>query len=222
MSSKPQISTTDESLTDTVVTTNSSDIKSAKPQQTTKAINAYGIQVLKGGNVVGSSFLDSIINAYTNLFSYQPIAVICMLFSVFYYVSILTEAVNKDPFTIVHKNTLALSKDVKTGLVAKSALVPLTKIFEVLKNNKEQAALFCSSIFPYLTKPSGKNAIIASFMFIVAVIGSIPTFEILLLSQLFFLFVQLRDPVHKSFVFVVAVLTCVVGHEFISGVAVNA
>lgn len=218
MSSKPQISTADEVLTDTVVTVNSSDVKSAKPQQTTKAINAYGIQVLKGGNVIGSSFIDSVINAYTNLFSYQPIAVLCMLLSLFYYLSLLNKKADKDPFSIIHNNTLSLSTHADTGALAKCILVPLEKIFLLLKNNKAQSGLFLACIFPYLTKPSSKNAIISSIVFVIAIVAKLPTFEVLLLSQLFFLFVQLRDPVHKTFIAIVAVLTCIVGHEFITNV----
>lgn len=212
MSNKPQVVTTPENVTDTVVSTTNQDVKNARPTPSARAVNAYGVTVLRGGNVLGSSLLDSVIDAYTNVLSYQPVALVLLLISLLYYISKILQQETINPFLMINNSvSTAHSEETNPGF---KALVSFFKVLaRLLVSYEKYFALLFSMSFPYLTKPSSRNAITAFLLFIYCVLSKASYISILFLSQLFFLLVQLRSPKHKAIIILIAVLGIIFGNE---------
>ncbi|URQ09138.1 hypothetical protein [Halyomorpha halys negev-like virus 1] len=219
--SKPQIASSSEVITDTVITSSQQDVKAPRSASTTKAVNSYGISVMRGGNVLGSSFLDGIYDAYSNLMSYQPLATLLMVISIFYYVSMIIDKPALTPFNLIHKNLLTARNSTTTS-PGKALLSTFLLVSDTVKKYPAIAAGACAAGFPYLSKPSTRNAWIAAFLFVAIQFMNFSPLGILALSQLFFLLVQLRNPKHKMFVVAIAIICLFVGHETLSTLSASA
>lgn len=214
-SNKPQIANTSEAVTDSIINSNQQDVKSAKPVGTTRAVNSYGISIMKGGNVLGTSFVEAVMDAYTNVISYQPIATILMLIAVFYYVSHMLDKADSSPFKLIHRNVISTNNSTKNSMV--KAFSGMISIFTATTVDYQPFfAAACALGFPYFSKPSSRNAIISGILMLTVTLMDYKPVAILALSQLYFLMVQLRSPRHKTIVFLIAVICIFISQETVA------
>lgn len=209
---KPQVTTAPSDVTDTVITSNQQDVKTAKPTASTRAVNSYGISVMKGGNVLGTSFVDAVVDAYANILSYQPLATLLLVVSFLYYVTQILNKPDSSPFHLIHKNVETTYNTTSHTLV--QTIAGVCTIFT--KATVDYHSLFagaCAMSFPYFSKPSSRNALISAFLLFTIVIMPFKPIAILALSQLFFLLVQLRAPKHKMIIVVIAIVCVFLSNE---------
>lgn len=210
---KPQVVNTPSEQTGEIITSSQQDSKAPNAQQSNRAFNISGIRILSGGNVLGTPFLPSVLDAYTNLFSYQYIAAFFMVVSTVYFLGKI-HAVTFDIFDSFHSSvttTHANSQGIHKSITALATFISRQTI-----NYKTFLATFMAFSGPYLAKPSTRNAYVAMFLTLLAVIITLTPLNIILLSHLFFLAVTLRDPYHKTFVIIIAVVTVLLSYEVLS------
>lgn len=212
---KPQLSSTTEQATDTIVNSTQQGVKDAKPTPSVKSLNQYGITVMRGGNVIGSSLIDSVIDAYTNLLSYQPIATMLFVLAIIYYAIMILEKPNSNPFHLIHNSVVATHTNA-TSPILKSIASFTSGLTAIMKNYDSFVALICAMLFPYLSKPSTRNAILSTILTLYSLLGRLGPLPIIMLSQMFFLLVQLRSPKHKAIIVVIAVVTIIINHEYMA------
>lgn len=210
---KPQVVNAPSEQTGEILTTSQQDSKAPTAQQTNRALNFSGIRILSGGNVLGTPFLPSVLDAYTNLFSYQYIAAFFMVVSTVYFLGKI-HTVNFDIFDSFHSSvsaTHATSQGVHRSITALASFITRQTI-----NYKTFLATFMAFAGPYLSKPSTRNAYVAMFLTTLSVVITLTPLNIILLSHLFFLAVALRDPYHKTFVIIIAIVTVLLSYEVLS------
>ncbi|UOI84719.1 structural protein 1 [Ceratitis capitata negev-like virus 2] len=209
-SEKPQISQTSEKLTDTVVNSTNQQIKNAAPTATVSSINAYGIKTMRGGTVLGTGFLESALNAYTNLFSYNPIALILFVVVSYYYIGLIVGVTNADPFTLMLSGVVTKQTQM-TNAPGKALLAAASGFFNFIDNYKSFFAIAFGFTAVYLAKPSTRNAIFSGILTLTCVIFHFDSLMILATIHLFFLYTQLRDPKHKTIIILIAVIAIFIG-----------
>lgn len=215
MSNTPQFANSPEGLTDTVVTTNQQDVDNAKPTRTTRAVNAYGISVLKGGNVLGSSFVNSVIDAYTNVLSYQPISTCLLILSFVFFYATIHHDNTMNPFFIMRESLYQTINNKNTSNFVSSMSSFCATILKTILPYDFEFATFCSFFFVYLAKPSSRNLLFSSILTVSVLVFKFNALSILFLSQLFFLYTQVRSPKHKALIVLFAVVTIIIGHKYL-------
>lgn len=215
---KPQIASSSQTATDTIVNSTQQDVKQAKPTPSVRSLNQYGITVMRGGNVIGSSLLDSIIDAYTNLMSYQPIATVLFVLAIVYYSTLIIDKPKSSPFLLMHASILTTHTNA-TGPLIKSLASFSSTITSILKTYDSFVGLICAMGFPYLSKPSTRNAILSTILILYSLLGGLKPLPIIMLSQMFFLLVQLRSPKHKAIIVIIAIVTIIINHEYMADLA---
>nr|WQM60667.1 MAG: ORF3 protein [Riboviria sp.] len=214
--SKPATATNSGVVTDTLVTSNDQTVKGVRPQQTVRAVNAYGISAIRGGSELGAGFFQSISDAYCNVVSYQYVAAFFMFLSLVYYVTHFTGVT--DPFTSF-KSQCASSHKAANSTMHKSATAFATAAASLAVTYKETIVIFMSVSFPYFAKPSVRNAGLCAALFIYIMVVAHDPLTVLLLSHFLFLFVEMRNPLHKYFVASAAVLFLFIDHKTLVAVA---
>ena len=214
--SQPQVFNSRSDLTDTIVNRNDQQVTSARPVPSTRAVNAYGISVLKGGNILGTPFFQSVCDAYSNAFSYQPLATLLLLVSLFYFLSRLSDLPYLSPFVSAQTALVLSASDATIPIAVRSISYFAHIIVSFLVSYEYLFATAFAFFFPYFSKPSNRNLTVAAGFTLLAVLLSYKPISIIALSQLFFLYVQLRNPTHKAFILGLAVITVIVGHEFMA------
>lgn len=210
---KPQVVNTPSEQTGEILTSSQQDSKAPNSQPNTRAFNVAGIRILSGGNVLGTPFLPSVLDSYTNLFSYQYIAAFFMVVSTVYFLGKI-HLVTYDIFDSFHSsvtNTHASSTGVHKSVTALASFLTKQTV-----NYKSFLATFMAFAGPYLAKPSTRNAYVAMFLTILSILVTLTPLNIILLSHLFFLAVTLRDPYHKTFVIIIAIVTVLLSYEVLS------
>lgn len=210
---KPQVVNTPSEQTGEILTSSQQDSKAPNAQQSNRAFNVAGIRILSGGNVLGTPFLPSVLDAYTNLFSYQYIAAFFMVVSTVYFLGKI-HTVTFDIFDSFHTsvtNTHATTEGIHKSITALASFITRQTV-----NYKTFLATFMAFAGPYLSKPSTRNAYVAMFLTILSLVVTFTPINIILLSHLFFLAVALRDPYHKTFVIIIAIVTVLLSYEVLS------
>ncbi|UPT53752.1 MAG: hypothetical protein 3 [Bactrocera dorsalis negev-like virus isolate Bz] len=209
-SEKPQITTTSEKLTDTIVNSTNQQVKDAAPTAAVSSVNAYGIRTMRGGTVLGTGFLESCLNAYTNLFSYNPLALILIVVSTYYYLGLIIGVSDADPFTIMVSG--AVNKHATmTTTAGKALLAAASGFFAFLNSYKNFFAMAFGFTAVYLGKPSTRNAVFSSVLILIMLIFDFQALAILSTIHLFFLYTQTRDPKHKAIIVFVALVVVFIG-----------
>lgn len=211
--SKPQVVTTSERLTDTLVESNQQGVTDVRSQNTTRAVNAYGITVIKGSSVLGATFFESIQSAYTNAFSYQPIVVLFATFTLLYYGSKIIDSKGSDPVDLMFSAVKASNST--SPFFGPVKLIALAVVY-TLHYSKTVIALFAACFMGFVAKPSTRNFTLASLMFVFFFFSKASALDILVGSHLFFLITELRDPKHKAILTVVLVILCFIEHKALS------
>lgn len=161
-------------------------------------------RMIKGGQTIGEGFSQSIIAAYSNaaqnplIFALYVVAIACMVAS-------LTGV--DSPLEVVQKEANATATARGTNVAVKSICVALVRLLGIL--NKYEYIFINTTMLtvPYFLKPSNKNLYISIFFTgLVIAFSSISYVVIFLLTQVWFLFTQLRNPTYKLTISAVVVL----------------
>lgn len=152
-------------------------------------------RMIKGGQTIGEGFSQSIIAAYSNaaqnplIFALYVVAIACMVAS-------LTGV--DSPLEIVQKEANATARAGGTNVAVKSICLAVVQLLGVL--NKYEYIFINTTMLavPYFLKPSNKNLYTSIFFIgLVLVFSSIGYVVVFLLTQVWFLFTQLRNPTYK-------------------------
>lgn len=176
-------------MTDTVVT---------GPTPQSRLIGAIDVRPMtRGGQQVGDPIGSAIISSYANLV-YSP-AIVCL-----YFVTLASACASI--FSIDGPLEFAFLETKKTATtttspVIRSVTTAIYKLLGYLVVNKDMVVSLALVWLPYSKKPSTKNfsfsVIITLFFFMFSSTGLL---ELLMLSQCWFLFTELRNPRHKAFI----------------------
>ncbi len=170
----------------------------------TRVIDAdTGIQSIRGSQRVGEGFFESARAAYANLV-YHPISLLLLTLGVFILVAELHNT--NGPFEMVME---ALRTYIADPLhpawlrnLAAAIIIPLSYMIKY----KSMIATVSLIFFTYVSKPSMRNLILASlFILYVIFVKAATVLDVLILSQLFYLFCNLRTPTHKIVIVVLFV-----------------
>lgn len=218
---KPAVSNSQSEDTATVITSATQNVDAATPTTTTNAVNAYGIDIIKGGSVLGESFFDAVISAYENLFSYQYTSTACLVLGLLYFAHEISDAIFPDPFVSAHSNISATHDSTEFALVRVVCALAIfvTKAVVDYKSIVATCLVFFGS---YYAKPSTRNTWMAVSLAVYCMFMGSKPLEIIGLSQGFFLLTQLRSPSHKAIVCAIVLVTVFIGHERLSALATGA
>lgn len=171
-------------------------------------IDGSGIQAIKGGQTVDIPFFDSVITAYSNL-SNSPIIAITLLLAV---LCALAEYNSSDgPLESIAKTLKSvIDNSANSGIVINIARFILY-VDEQLIANKVIAISSLLFWIPYFAKPSEKHMRVSAALTLWVVIKPTDLFADLLLSQLYFLYTQLRNPKVKFMLLVFGISVFVIG-----------
>lgn len=161
-----------------------------------------GDRQIRSGQTQASAFFDSVVASYTNL-TYSP--VITLLFS-FFGVCVAAEACGLNFLDVIQKNLTALAKTDNKMLANIFSL--LIKVISTVTDFRIYIYLSFFIFLPWMKKPSSKNLkfsiVFEVLMFLFT--NSSDLIFVFALTQLWFLYTELRSPKYKFFVFMVAVV----------------
>lgn len=159
--------------------------------------SSSGIQTIRGGQRVGEGFISSTIAAYANLV-YHPIALTLFIFAIFVFIGEVNNSAG--PFEILQAACIRIIADPNYPAPVKQISAIILTIDNFLIAYKSMIAATSLVWFTYATKPSSRNACISAVLSAVVIFTqSFTVLDIFVLSQLFFLFANLRTPAHKYF-----------------------
>lgn len=216
---KPQVVSGPSEATGTVLTATSQKLTDGQASTTTKAINPSGIKLISGGIELEDGFFEASLKAFTNLFSYHPVALVLAIVGTLYLLSHLSgKNLTHSPFHLMHA-TITKTHNTTTTNVGKSATAFFMGIAFVLKKYEQFFATMAIFFFPYFCKPSKRNAVISMFLVIYTLLSGISAVSMLTLAYAYFLLSALRSPVHKSILMIIALVSVILGHELITELA---
>lgn len=163
-----------------------------------RKLTAQGVTFVRGGQTVGDSFFTSALAAVANI-TYHPIALISVAFAVFMFAA---EWHQKDgPL----EQMLAVLTTVTTENKEKPYVITLAKfvkglISHTITHKDIYSIVFVLAASP-IAKPSTRNIITAVFIFVIMVFAKYTFIEMFIFSASFYLFVMMRNPLHKLWVF---------------------
>lgn len=171
-------------------------------------LNEAGIQKIKGGQTIESSLFDSVQVAYANLCNSPMVLMILILLLV---AAVAESNGSQGPFELVLKIvTATAADDTKSQFVRTIALI-LKFLFTLLVQYKIPIISAGLMWFPYFAKPSKNNMHLSLFLTAVVVLTNTSMLEAAMLSQLYFLYTQIRTPTYRTIILSVAVVIFVIG-----------
>lgn len=181
---------------------------------------ATGIQAIKGSQRIDEGFLEGVRASYTNVISYHPIAL--FLFAVGLFVFIAEEGGHDGPLEMAVAALTKYLEEAHHPTWARNIAAVCLALVRFLITWKIAVASVCLILFPVMSKPSTKNWIIALFLFIYSIYSrDLTTGDVFVLSQLHFLFANLRNPAHSAIIFIVFVAIFVFDVLSATGVSVE-
>lgn len=218
-SNTPQVAAGPSEATSTVLTSSSQKATDGQATTTTTAINPTGVKLISGGIELDDGFFTAAVKAFTNLFSYHPIALICALIGTLYFLShILEKHKTHSPFILMHA-TINNTHTKAVSNVGKSFSAVFLLLFTFFKKFEFFFASVAIFFFPYFCKSSKRNAIISMILVIYTMLSGISSISVLSLAYCYFLLAALRSPTHKTIIVLVAVVTVILGHEMVTELA---
>lgn len=200
-------------LTDTIVRQNQQGINDPTATQSSRAENAFGKSIDRGGQVLGIGFFNGIVNAYSNLV-YVPLAVLLMVISSVYYVNEILKHTTDNIFTVMVKGALK-SQGVDQGVIINAIITMTVGVLHFLAKYEPYVALTAAVWFPYFAKPSKRNGWTSAFLNFFGLFIVTQNLILLLLSHGYFLFTQLRAPMHKALILTFVITVCIFGQNFV-------
>lgn len=173
-----------------------------------RAVNGYGMTVMRSGQYIGMGFLESIMACYTNLV-YKPISLALIVLLLF----VIAAEFNNSAGPL--ENMLKFLKEIYSNSKEPMIIRNIASLFIIILNFiVVRKVYFVSVVFvwiPYSAKPSNSNMIIALLLSTFTMFGKHSFVEILLLSQCFFLYTELRTPWQKLLFAIIGVTVFLVG-----------
>nr|WOK58432.1 MAG: hypothetical protein [Longquan rodent ribovirus 1]WOK58435.1 MAG: hypothetical protein [Longquan rodent ribovirus 1]WPV62217.1 MAG: hypothetical protein [Wenzhou rodent hepe-like virus 1] len=155
-----------------------------------------GAQTIRGGQFFNEGILSAIPKAYANLV-YHPIALVVLVFSVA--VILAASAKVEGPLEYIRDFLhQIIIDDQDYPFVVNIAHWLLTAV--VLMINHKVTIFYCAlACVPAIVKPSSRNLVISSLavVFILVSLRSLTPMGVLVASQIYYLIVMVRSPLHK-------------------------
>lgn len=177
-----------------------------------KKMDTSGRVIYKGGQTVNESFLDSVVSAYCNLVN-APIA---LFVQVFLLVLLIAETGKIGPLENAELAAKAIAGDKTEPVFIRQVMAFVAQVMRFLIAHKMKFIPIGLIFIPAIAKPSSKNIMASLMLSIMVLLNKFVNNELLLLSQLYFLFVMLRNPRHK---FAIAAVMVAI---FMLGITLNA
>lgn len=173
-----------------------------------KVYNASGVQAVKGGQTIETPILEAVITAYSNL-SNSPVVGICYLLSVF--CAFAEYNTTDGPLEVIKVALEQLVARTDVSVMVKNLAGFLIYILILLIKYKTFFISLALFWLPYFAKPSENNMKISLLMSVWVFLKSKDIFADLLLSQVYFLYTQLRSPKVKFALMIIGVCVFAVG-----------
>jgi len=174
-----------------------------------KIVSSLGIQSVKAGQTVSSGVLESVQASYATL-AYHPVALVLLLIGIFIFVAEYQENEN-GPLEIIAGELIKIRKQATTPGFVKGFLAFLIAITNYIVRYKITVGKLALVWMTYVCKPSGRHAIISIVLSMFALVRDFSYLELILLSQIFFLYASLRNPTYKIALVVLGVAIFVTG-----------
>lgn len=173
-----------------------------------RAVNNFGVPVMRSGQYIGMGFLESVTACYTNLV-YKPISLTLIILLVFV---IAAEFNNSDgPLEHIVKFLSDIIVNKNEPHIIKSIASIFLIIFKFLVKQKIYFVSITFIWIPYAAKPSRGNMVIALVLTTFTIFGKHSFLEILLLANCFFLYTELRTPWQKLIFIILGVVIFIAG-----------
>lgn len=179
-------------------TTRNSDVTFFDNNELKRGYDAdTGIQTVRSGQTVGDNIISSIISAYANLV-YHPIAATMLGFAVF---TLIAEVNNSHgPIELMLDALIHFMNETSNPYWLRSLAGVLAFFLTYFINHKLLIAYMFLIWTSYAVKPSSRNLVIALIFSFIVVYMKLTFFDILVISQMLYLFVMLRTPLHKALI----------------------
>lgn len=175
-----------------------------------------GIQTIKGGQTIDIGFIDAVVQSYANLVN-SPMALL-MLATLG--IMALAEVNNSDgPLEVIASALHAFVEDTDNSPILLGLARFMIVIFDILIVYKVRLIAIGTMWVPYLAKPSSNNFKISLFLTIVLVFRKTDLSADIILSQLYFIYTQLRSPKARFIILVAALVLFVFGVAHITEAA---
>lgn len=163
------------------------------PSQSERAADENGVVKVRSGQVIGVSLFSAIQSAYQNLV-YHSIAMPLFVFSLI----LLFEPKNKEASILILTRRLLIERhEAIEQPILKSIPAFIAYLITLIQGFSQQLAYVILCAIPYIVKPSSRNLWFAGILSFIFWIKVLPVIEMVLYSQLFYLFVMLRSPSHR-------------------------
>lgn len=174
-----------------------------------------GIQSIKGGQVIDANFFDSVMVAYSNMVN-SPIAAITMIVLIF---AAFSEYNSSDgPLELLLMTVKAASSASDVPVVIRNLCLFLVYFLQILVNNKYRVISVGLGWVPYIAKPSTNNMKLSiAFTAFVLLRPPKDLFNDVILSQIYFLWSQIRTPRYRFILMVIAIVFFVLGTSHLAG-----
>ncbi|UPT53737.1 MAG: hypothetical protein 4 [Bactrocera oleae negev-like virus] len=214
--SKPAQSNNPIELTDTIRKNTTQEIFGANAVSNSSAENAFGIKITRGGQVLGIGFIDGIFKAYSNL-SYSPTALFLMVISSIYFVGKLIDpnSTETNIYYLCARNVLKAASN-SSNVVIPPIAYTIAGVCNLMTSWGDMLTLFMAMWFPYAAKPSKRNGVVATIFSLFFMFDHTSYLNLLILSHSFFLYTQLRDPLHKFVILIFVIVVCFMGKGFLN------
>lgn len=170
------------------------------------------VPVRRSGQTMQVSFFEAIIAAYTNL-THRPIVLFAYVLLVLILMAEHQQVEDRPLEGFLAKLQIIVAQP-EIATWEKSLINMLIKLLEFLISNKQKFIELAMVWIPYLAKPSSNNMLVSITMSVVVIaFKQWNLIEILVMSQLYFLFTQLRNPKYKLAILVAFVAVFVLGYE---------
>lgn len=175
----------------------------------TKTLNATtGVQVIKGGQNIDESIVDAITASYANLVNSPVVATVMVILLI----AGLAESNNANgPFEVIQHALESIVADVTESVFVRNSASIVLFLVNILV--KFKLRFICVGLFwiPYFAKPSNNNMHISVLLTALAIFRRTDIISDILLSQVYFLYTQVRTPRVRMILMIVGVIVFVIG-----------
>lgn len=163
-----------------------------------KAVDRLGQQSYKGGQTIDVGILEAIPRCYT-LLIYHPLGV--CLFVLGFFILIAEYYASPGPLEYMADAFIKVSEDASLNNGTRGFSAVVATVFHLSTDYKTIIAKLCLVWCSYVVKPSGRNMLYAGVLSLIVLIMSLTFIKLIVISQLFFLFVCIRSPMWKTVIF---------------------
>lgn len=174
---------------------------------------ATGQKAIAGGQKVGAAFMESVWSSYMNLV-YHPIALI--VFAILWILVASELNGQTGPLEELQLKFQNVVDDSKEPFFLRKLATMIVWFLSLLITYKVKSVLLGFMWIPSIVKPSKRNYITSAIFTLFVIAMKYNTVELLVIGQLWYLFVMLRSPSHKM-----AILALGIGVFFLGIIDVN-